>query len=45
MAAVLTLAVVACRRPAVPEAPLCDSVCLYRPGDYGSANWRIPALL
>lgn len=22
-----------------------DSVCLYRPGDYGSANWRIPALL
>ena len=22
-----------------------DSMCLYRPGDYGSANWRIPALL
>ena len=22
-----------------------DSLCLYRPGDYGSANWRIPALL
>lgn len=28
-----------------PEAPFCDSVCLFRPGDYGSANWRIPALL
>lgn len=24
---------------------LLDSVCLYRPGDYGSKNWRIPALL
>lgn len=24
---------------------LCDSVCLYRQGDYGSANWRIPAIL
>ena len=30
--------------PTVAE-PLCDSVCLYRPGDYGSTNWRIPALL
>lgn len=20
-------------------------VCLFRPGDYGSANWRIPAIL
>ncbi|MBQ8703351.1 MAG: exo-alpha-sialidase [Bacteroidales bacterium] len=27
------------------QEPLCDSLCLYRPGDYGSANWRIPALL
>ena len=27
------------------QKPFCDSVCLYRPGDYGSANWRIPALL
>lgn len=25
--------------------PFCDSVCLYRPGDYGSANWRIPAII
>lgn len=24
---------------------LCDSVCLYRRGDYGSTNWRIPAIL
>jgi len=22
----------------------CFDTCLYRPGDYGSANWRIPAL-
>ena len=27
------------------QEPFCDSLCLYRPGDYGSANWRIPALL
>jgi len=27
------------------QTPFCDSICLYRPGDYGSANWRIPALL
>lgn len=25
--------------------PFCDSVCLYRPGDYGSQFWRIPAIL
>lgn len=25
--------------------PFCDSLCLIEPGDYGSANWRIPALL
>lgn len=32
--------------PAVAqEAPFCDSVCLYRMGDYGSQYWRIPALL
>ena len=28
-----------------PQEPFCDSVCLYRPGDYGSQFWRIPALL
>lgn len=27
------------------EGPLITSLCLYAPGDYGSANWRIPALL
>lgn len=30
---------------AAQQEPFCDSVCLYRPGDYGSAKWRIPALL
>ncbi|MCR5445219.1 MAG: glycoside hydrolase [Bacteroidales bacterium] len=42
------LTAAACNRPEPPAAsdePLCDSLCLYRPGDYGSANWRIPALL
>ena len=32
-------------QPAVLDEPFIDSVCLYRPGDYGSANWRIPAIL
>ena len=32
-----------------PDIPLCDSVffyeqCLYRPNQYGSRNWRIPAI-
>lgn len=27
-----------------PQEPFCDSVCLYRMGDYGSEFWRIPAL-
>ena len=45
----VALVAVACgddghKAPAADE-PFCDSVCLYRPGDYGSANWRIPALL
>lgn len=36
----------ACRIPMPqPEEPFIDSVCLYRPGDYGSANWRIPAII
>ena len=42
------LTATACGKPeqsTAPEEPFCDSVCLYRPGDYGSANWRIPALL
>ena len=28
-----------------PQAPFCDSLCLYRQGDYGSTHWRIPAIL
>lgn len=42
------LTAMACGKPelsAQPDEPFCDSVCLYRPGDYGSANWRIPAIL
>ena len=31
--------------PDAQAVPFCDSVLLYSPGDYGSANWRIPALL
>ena len=27
------------------EQSFCDTVRLYAPGDYGSANWRIPAIL
>lgn len=45
---VLALLVAACGRnvaPAVRHDPLCDSLCLYRLGDYGSQYWRIPALL
>lgn len=49
LAAVLMFTAVACRKPsdypAATEEPFCDSVCLYRPGDYGSAKWRIPAIL
>ncbi len=46
--AVAIILVVACKTSAdtsVPEEPLIDSVCLYRPGDYGSTNWRIPAII
>lgn len=33
-----------------PQQPVADTttsfdLCLFRPGDYGSANWRIPAIL
>lgn len=48
-AAMLVLVATACRKPndtpAPQEEPFIDSVCLYRPGDYGSANWRIPAII
>lgn len=27
------------------DAPFCDSLRLYAPGDYGSTHWRIPAIL
>ena len=46
------LALAACHKPAAPEPaapepqePFCDSLRLYAPGDYGSANWRIPAII
>lgn len=42
------LTAIACHKPEpAPQSdePFIDSVCLYRPGDYGSANWRIPAIL
>lgn len=43
--ALLGLTAFSCDKEPVPE-PLPDffEVCLFRPGDYGSANWRIPAL-
>ena len=43
--ALLTTGINAGTPPEAAQQPFCDSVCLYRPGDYGSANWRIPALL
>ncbi|MBR1549257.1 MAG: exo-alpha-sialidase [Bacteroidales bacterium] len=43
------LTVSACRSVSVPstteEVPFIERQRLYAPGDYGSANWRIPALL
>ena len=50
--ALLTLSVVCgCHKPQneVPDPPTEDTIvyyeqCLYRPGDYGSTNWRIPAI-
>ena len=42
------LTATACHKPEpAPQSdePFIDSVCLYRPGDYGSTNWRIPAIL
>ena len=52
-AVLAALLFMACRKPepAVPadsvgnDEPFIDSICLYRPGDYGSANWRIPAII
>lgn len=46
----MLLMLTACKGSTKPTAsrwsdPFCDSLCLYRPGDYGSANWRIPAIL
>lgn len=47
--AALLLAASACGKEAQTAAaqdePFIDSLRLYAPGDYGSANWRIPALL
>lgn len=47
--AALLLAASACGKEtgtaAAQEEPFIDSLRLYVPGDYGSANWRIPALL
>ena len=50
--ALLTLSVVCgCHKPQneMPDPPTEDSIvyyeqCLYHPGDYGSTNWRIPAI-
>ena len=42
------LTVTTCSKPenrVESDEPFIDSICLYRPGDYGSANWRIPAIL
>ncbi len=49
-AALAAMLLSACHKSSVdmPEGavePFCDSVLLYAPGDYGSANWRIPAIL
>lgn len=50
LAAMLMLTAMACKKPqeepvVQQEEPFIDSVLLYAPGDYGSAKWRIPALL
>ena len=44
-------AVCGCQKPEIehPDTPIEDSIvyyeqCLYRPGDYNSTNWRIPAI-
>ena len=44
-------AVCGCQKPEIehPDTPIEDSIvyyeqCLYRPGDYGSTNWRIPTI-
>ena len=51
LALLLLPAMCGCHKPQneVPDLPTEDSIvyyeqCLYRPGDYGSTNWRIPAI-
>ena len=51
LALLLLPAMCGCHKPEIegPSVPEEDSIeyyeqCLYRPGDYGSTNWRIPAL-
>lgn len=51
LALLMLPAVCGCQKPEIeePDVPEEDSIvyyeqCLYRPGDYGSTNWRIPAI-
>ena len=51
LALLMLPAVCGCHKPEIeePGVPEEDSIvyyeqCLYRPGDYGSTNWRIPAI-
>ena len=51
LALLLLPAMCGCHKPQneMPDPPTEDSIvyyeqCLYRPGDYGSTNWRIPAI-
>lgn len=51
LALLMLPAVCGCHKPEIeePDVPEEDSIvyyeqCLYRPGDYGSTNWRIPAI-
>ena len=51
LALLMLPAVCGCHKPEnqEPITPIEDSIvyyeqCLYRPGDYGSTNWRIPAI-
>lgn len=51
LALLMLPAVYGCHKPEIeePNEPEEDSIvyyeqCLYRPGDYGSTNWRIPAI-
>ena len=45
----LSLLIWGCQKPAPENPPAADTIhyyeqCLFRPGDFSSANWRIPAI-